>query len=274
MSILPVSKSQVTRSNPKVFLVYAPPKAGKTSLFSTLPNNLMLDLEEGTDYVEALAVKIIGWSAPVGETPESIASRRGDLVPQKDKKFYVDEVGRDIIANGRPYDFITIDTISVLEDLILPLANAKYKSTPMGSSWTGTDVKDLPRGAGYYYLRLAFKEAIDKIKKLADNIILIGHLKDTMIDKAGKEVAAKDIDLTGKIKIITCADADAIGYLHRGNNNELLINFKSSDELNCGSRCPHLRGQEIKIADYDEKTNSLINIDWGLIYPDTFKSIA
>ena len=111
-------------------------------------------------------------------------------------------------------------------------------------------------------------ELIEKIKKLADNVILVGHLKDSVIEKAGKEVDAKDLDLTGKLKQILCADADAIGYIHRGKNSELLVNFKSTDQVLCGSRCDHLRGQIIKVADYDEKENELININWSLVFPD------
>ena len=174
------------------------------------------------------------------------------------------------MANGRPYDFITVDTVTKLEDLVLPLAADKYRATPMGKSFDGDDVRVLPKGSGYLYLRLAFMELIEKIKKLADNVILIGHLKSSVIEKAGKEVDAKDLDLTGKLKQILCADADAIGYLHRGKENELLINFKSSDQILCGSRCEHLHGQIVKIADYDKDKNCLSNVSWDLIYPDKF----
>jgi hypothetical protein len=263
---LPQEKSEIKRHNPRVFIIYAPPKAGKTTLVSTLPNNLILDLEEGTEYVESLSMKIIGWEAPKKESEEVKKNRFAK------QEYYMLEAGKAILEAGRPYDFITVDTATELEEMVKPIALRKYKETPMGSNFDGTDVLSLPRGAGYYYLRLAYKECLEKIKKLANNIILVGHLKDTFVGKEGKEVQAKDLDLTGKIKQITCAGADAIGYLHRGKDNELLINFKSSDEVLCGSRCPQLRGQEIKMADYDEEKNCLINIRWDLIYPDTIKN--
>jgi len=109
------------------------------------------------------------------------------------------------------------------------------------------------------------------LKKLANNIILVGHVKDTFIDKKGKEVAAKDLDLTGKIKFTVCANADAIGFLHRGPDSEILINFKSNDEIMCGARCKHLKGAEIKVAEYDEETEELVNVKWELIYPSLKK---
>lgn len=264
--VLPEKKTVVVRQDPGLVVFYAPPKAGKSTLLSTLPNNLILDLEEGTKYLSALTMTIIGWAPPSNEDEKSKEER------YKEERYYVTEAGSAIMKAGRPYDFITVDTVTELEKMVLPLAADKYKATPMGKSWKGTDVRELPRGAGYLYLRKAYKEALDRIKKLADTVILVGHLKDSIVEKAGKEVQALDLDLTGKIKQITCADADAIGYMHRGPNSELLLNFKSSDEVTCGSRCNHLRGKEITVAEYDAEANELVNIRWDLIFPDKVKS--
>lgn len=266
--VLPTEKSKPTRRDPRVTILYSAPKMGKTTLVSTLPNNMILDLEGGTQYLNALSMHIIGISAPTNESQDSFNARMALEVPQ----YYLMEAGSAIMQAGRPFDFITVDTVTKLEDMVLPLAAAKYRATPMGKGFDGEDVRILPKGSGYLYLRLAFMELIEKLKKLADNVILVGHLKDSVIEKAGKEVDAKDLDLTGKLKQILCADADAIGYLHRGKDGEVLINFKSSDQILCGSRCDHLRGQIIKVADYDESTNELTNINWGAMYPDKFTS--
>ncbi len=263
-SFLPTEKRAPKGQDPRLTIIYGPPKAGKTTLISTLPNNLIMDLEEGTHYLNALAINIIGWDAPTNETEEDKKIRR------EENKFYIIEIGREIIKQGKPYDFITIDTATELEEMIMPIAVQLYKDTPMGSNFQGDDVRDLPRGSGYLYLRIAFKDCLNRLKKLANNIILIAHLKDTFVTKAGKEVQARELALTGKIKEITCAGADAIGYLHWGDNGAMLLNFKSSDELLCGSRCDHLRGKEIQIATFNETTNQLENVDWSLIFPNTF----
>jgi len=260
---LPREKRGVERNDPRLIVIYAPPKMGKTTLMSTLPNNLILDLEEGAGFVESMSMTIIGWEKPK-ELPEVRAARL------EKGHYYMTEVGASIMKAGRPYDFITVDTATKLEEFALPLANARYKATPIGKDYDGNDVRELPRGAGYLYLRLAFEDCIERIRKLANTVILIGHLRDSVIEKAGKEVNAKDLDLTGKIKQTTCATADAVGYLHRGLDNELLINFKGSDEILCGSRCPHLKGVEVKIADYNKEDNCLENVDWSLIFPDKF----
>lgn len=261
---LPKDRKLGEQMDPGVAIFYGPPKVGKTTLIDKLDNNLILDLEKGTKYLNALSVNIIGIKTPSKEKEEDRKKR------EKENEYYLDEVGKAVMTAGRPYDYITLDTATEFEEMLKPVALEMYRNTPMGEGYDG-NILDLPRGAGYYWLREAFKLYIDKLKKLTPRLILIGHLKETVISKGGKEVNAKDLDLTGKIKTIACAGADAIGYVYRGENSELRINFKTADEITCGARCQHLRGQDIKIADYDAKTNELVNVNWALIYPDKFK---
>lgn len=95
----------------------------------------------------------------------------------------------------------------------------------------------------YLWLRLAFAKLQEYIEGLADEVIYIGHVKDKLVEKEGKEVASKALDLTGKVGSIACSKVDAVGYLYR-KNNEVWVTFKSSEEIVCGSRCEHLKGQE------------------------------
>ena len=122
--------------------------------------------------------------------------------------------------------------------------------TPMGKNFEtknpGASVLSLPNGAGYLYLRIAYKKWIDRLNTLADHVILVGHLKDKMLEKKGKEVAVKDLDLTGKIKQITCANADAVGYIYR-EDEETMVSFNSMDDITAGSRCHHLKGKTMPL---------------------------
>lgn len=262
--MLPQSRVLSVKKDPAVFIIYGPPKVGKTTLINSLNNNLIFDLEEGTKYLNSLSINIIGIKPPVNESKESKEERISK------NRYYLVEAGREIVENKLRYDFITIDTATEFEEMLKPIALEMYKATPMGANFDGKDVLELARGAGYYWIREAFKEYIGKIRKLAPRLILIGHLKETVINKAGKEVSAKDLDLTGKLKTIACAGADAVGYIYRGENSELRISFKTSDEVTCGARPDHLKGQDIKIADYNSQTNDLENINWKLIYPELF----
>lgn len=202
---------------------------GKTTLVSLLPDCLLLDLENGSDFVEALKIKA-----------NSLAELK--------------EIGTKIIEAGKPYKRLAVDTITKLESWAEELATTMYKETPIGKNFKGKSVLELSNGGGYFWLRLAFEKLKNYLETLSDEIIYIAHLKDKLIEVAGKEVAAKDLDLTGKIRSITCANADAVGYLYR-KGESIIVTFKSSDEITCGSRCDHLKGQEFEF-------------DWKKIYID------
>ncbi len=236
--VLPDKKVGANRVNAKRLVVYSKPKTGKTTAFAGLENNLLIDLEDGSDYVDAMKVK---------------ASNLTELRA----------IGSAIKEKGYPYKYVTIDTVTALEDMVKPLALNLYKSTPIGKNFDGDDVLKLPNGAGYMYLRQAFFQVLDYIDTFAPNIILSGHIKDKQVDDKGEMVMAANIDLTGKIKSLICANADAIGYMFR-KGNKTTLSFKTSEEITCGARPEHLRNQEVVLVESDDNGN--LNYHWDQIY--------
>lgn len=204
-----------------------------------LDNNLILDTEKGVGYTSAMSYQV---------------SSIEDIIA----------LGKEIIKQAKPYDYISVDTVTSLENLCLPYALKLYRKTSMGASFAGDSVLSLPNGGGYLYLREAFTRAVSFIKTWAPRIILVGHLKETMINTEGKEVNVMDVDLTGKLKSMTCGDADAIGYMYREGNNTMLT-FNSKDTVLCGSRPEHLRGKTILLA---EQQNNEITTHWDEIFID------
>ena len=236
--VLPTSKVKAERQNPKRMVIYSKPKTGKTTAYAGLEDNLILDLENGSDYVEALKVKI---------------SNLQELL----------DAGKAIKAAGNPYKYITIDTVTALEDMIQPLAIKLYRQTPMGKNYDGDNVTTLPNGAGYLYIRQAFFQVLDFIDTLAPHIILSGHIKDKVVDDKGEMVMSANIDLTGKIKSLICANADAIGYMYR-KGNKTILSFKTNEEVTCGARPEHLRNEEIVVTEMNEKGE--LQFHWDKIY--------
>jgi hypothetical protein len=234
---LPTEKVKATQEDPSTLLIYGKPKLGKSTIIANLDNCLILDLEDGTKYIDALAIKI---------------KNLNDLK----------EVAKAIAEAGYPYKYLAIDTVTALEEMVVEYADSLYRNTPMGKNWTKSDVRTLPNGAGYYYLRQAFFNTIKNLQKLAPHLILIGHLKDTLINKDGEETSAYEVDLTGKIKSILSAGVDAIGYIYREDNKNI-INFNPSEKVTCGNRIKHLEGKYITIS---EKTEEGIKTNWELIY--------
>jgi hypothetical protein len=235
--VLPTKKVKAERVNPKRIVIYSKPKTGKTTAYAGLDGNLIIDLENGSDYVEAIKLKA-----------ESLQELK--------------EIGKAIKDAGFPYKFVTIDTVTALEDMVMPLAVSLYRQTAMGKNYDGDNVTTLANGAGYLYIRQAFFQVLDFIDKLAPTIILSGHIKDKVVDDKGEMVMSANIDLTGKIKSLICANADAIGYMYR-KGNQTILSFKTNDEVTCGARPEHLRNEEIVIS---EMIDGVLKTSWDKVF--------
>lgn len=237
---LPTEPIKASTLSPEVLIIFSQYKTGKTTLVADLPSNLIIDLEKGSNFVSALKVKV--------DTFQELKT-----------------LCEQIKQAGKPYRYITLDTVTALEDMCLPLALRLYQQTPMGKTYTG-DILSLPQGAGYLYLRNAFEMMVNEVKGCAERIILLGHTKDKMVDKGGKEVAAKELQLTGRLSSITCAKADAIGYLYR-DGNTCVITFETANELLCGARPNHLKNKSMIISEYNPETDKLKTY-WERIFVD------
>lgn len=243
MIVLPKEKVKAKVENPRFLIIFGKPKAGKTTLASKLDNNLIIDLEGGSEFLEALAVQA-----------RSV----------KDLGEIANAIREEIKSTGKkPYKYITLDNASRLEEICLSYAATLYRQTPMGKNYQGNDVRTLPNGSGYMYLQQAVRKVIDMFRDLCDNFILIGHLKDKMINKEGEELSEMSLDLVGKLANIICGEADAVGYVYR-KKNETLISFEGGDNSVREARAPHLRGKNIVIAESDDNNN--IKVYWDKIY--------
>lgn len=150
--------------------------------------------------------------------------------------------------------------------MIKPTALKLYKASPTYSDRFAdmTDILTLPNGQGYMWTRKAFDMVIDMISGCADNLILCGHVKDVALNE-GLDGSLKDLDLVGKQKRVLSAKSDAIGFVHRDENGNLCINFGNDGEVLTGSRCKHLAGKDIIVAEKNE--DGSFTSRWDRIYP-------
>lgn len=241
--ILPTDKVPAISTNPRFLIIYGRPKAGKTSCLAQLDNNLIIDLEGGSTFIDAMAIQCRTIN-DLGEAAQAIRAKNA-------------EVGHAF------YRHITIDNATRLEEICLSYAANLYKQTPIGKNWQGTDVRTLPNGSGYLYIRQAVRKVIDMFRDLCDEFILVGHVKDVQIDKDGEELSEMSLDLVGKLSSIVCGEADAVGYLYR-KENETHISFKGGDGSIKEARALHLKGQDIIIATGNE--DGSLTTYWDRIY--------
>jgi hypothetical protein len=235
---LPTQRLKAKTKDPRLITIFGQSKVGKSTKLSELPNCLIIDTEQGTDFLDGMIVQINSM-AELRQLPQAIA------------------------AANHTYDFGAIDTldqiVSWVEREIVQEQNMQQKDR--GTSQKIMDISEIPYGAGYAMVRNKVMRLITALKYSFPKLIIIGHRKKTIIGESKVEFSSSSLDLTGKLRNLICADSDAIGYVFRDKQNDLRISFQTSDELEVGSRCEHLRG---KILDFE----------WQHIYPDTLKKTA
>lgn len=251
---LPKEKTVSNNGNPKTFLLYAIPKAGKTTIVSQLEDTLIIELEpNGADYVDALKFDI-----NTGDSTQNLIMLRA--------------LG-DKLKAERPYKRIVIDTLTKIDEWSELAGTYRYMQSPQGKKFNAglngpTDsawqsVHDLPEGYGYRHSRSWIMDLYDDMLTWADEIIFICHVKDKFIaSKTGDAVQSIDINLTGKLSKIIPSRVDAIGYFHR-KGNEGFISFDGDKDKVCGGRCKHLNGT-IKIS--ERKEDGSVETYWDKIY--------
>lgn len=244
MLILPTEKTKPLVNNPKTLILFGRPKAGKSTLMAALENNLIIDLENGYQALSALVVQ-----ARSIQDFADIANALREKIKENNGVF--------------PYKYITIDNATRLEEMCLSYACQLYRQTPMGKNYQGTDIRTLPNGSGYMYLRQAVRKVLDMFKSLCDTFILIAHVKEKMINKDGEELSEMSIDLTGKLGDILCGEADAIGYVYR-KKNETIVSFEGGENTIREARAEHLRGKKIVVATSDE--DNKVTVDMTKIF--------
>lgn len=249
---LPKTKIKADRINPKKLILFSKPKVGKTEALSALDNCLLIDLENGSQFVNAMKINVLD-IAKTKEIPPIVALKE-----------VIDSIKEANAKNGGyVYKYGAIDTVTALEDHALFLANKLYRQTPQGRNWQGDDVTTLPNGAGYQYTRKALWMILEELEQCFDTLIILGHLKDKFVEKDGKEMNERGLDLIGKSAAILCSQVDAIGYVYR-EDNKTIVNFQPSDSLICGSRSEHLKNKKITLIESDE--NNKLTVDWSKIF--------
>ena len=242
---LPTKRNEVVELNPRYLILFGKPKSGKTTIIQGLEDALHIDFEKGSNYVTTMRV-VINNLQDLGELFKSLQEAKKT---NPNKEFI--------------YTYGVLDTATALEDLTLIIALKDYKDTSMGKNFKGTDVRQLANGGGYLYLREAFKKVVAAFEPYFKYLILLGHVKDVMINIKGKEMSEYKLDLTGKLERIVSAKADALGYIYR-KKNQTIINFNGGGESIVEARPSHLRGKEIVIAESNEE--GILTYFWDKIF--------
>lgn len=213
------TKRKIVSLNPSIMLLYGPPKVGKTTMLSKLDDCLIIDTEKGSKMVEAYVADV---------------TNRAELISLvKEAK------------EGHEYTYFAIDTIDKV---------VEWAERAVCQEYEVASIADLSFGKGYALTREKVMNTIKAFADCVDHLILIGHRKVARAILDGKPIVEPEsLDITGKLKSMIMSDCDAIGYVHRDEEDKLMVSFKASEAVEAGSRCTHLKGE-------------VIDFDWAKIY--------
>lgn len=262
---LPKTRTKPEFNEPKLMIVGGLPKCGKSTFCASLPETLIVDLEDGYRNLECMRVNV--------DNLDGLRELATALI--KEKK----ELG------SFPYKRLVIDNASRLEEIALTKAAELYRNTAMGMNWgyltnddgeivirngkkvldPKADVRKLGKGAGYLYLREALEDIVKMFQKLAPTVILVVHIKDKYIEKDGKEITVADIDLAGKTGSIIAGLADGIGLMYR-EENKAVISFKNGNNTIFASRFKHINNKNFVVTESDDDGN--VTVNYSEIFPN------
>jgi hypothetical protein len=163
-----------------------------------------------------------------------------------------------------PYDFIAIDTVTALIDMLKAVALVQYKASEQGKKQQDlTDILQAPFGAGYSTLVDVFDKTITMIQSVTKHVIIAGHIKISASEGGDADTLVKSLDAVGQVKRFVARSSDAIAVLERDENSNLVFNFVT-DTAECGARIQHLANNKIIVAERQEDGSFVSR--WDRIY--------
>jgi len=260
--VLPSAPRKAIRDVPSSLGIVGKHKSGKTTSLCDLPNCLIIEVEDGgADFVDATVLAVPKDMGPVS------------------KFNWLKKVAKKIKEEGRPYDFVAIDTFTDIDMAAEWCGTFTFMNSVLGKEFNRQKdqdgkliVKDgktvmlppdspdylsvvtLPNGAGWNYVRNASLDMFEELKDLGKICtIFVFHLADKYIgEKDTEAVATKEIAVTGKLKDIISRKLDGIGTVWN-EDGELMISFVDKNDKLGGMRGKHLPGFSGKL-------------DWNFIF--------
>jgi len=256
------SSQEAKPTTVRSMIIISRPKVGKTEALLKLPDSILFDLENSAHLYGGTYVNIDDECRKLKSGPINVLLQYAELIKKENENL-----------GHFKYKFGIIDTISALEEYCDAYATYLYTKSQQGQNFKGKSVvTELEYGAGYNWLRTAFDMVLSPFFHLFETLILTSHVKDSSITIRGVVTPSIDINLTGKLKLITTAKVDAIGTMFRDpdKDNTNILSFKTmSTDVVCGARPPHLSNKEFVISEKDPVSGDL-RTNWDGIFPTNF----
>lgn len=188
------------------WLLYGPPKIGKSTFAASAPGNpLFLDCEDGTGFFDAYSMPITSW-------PKAM------------------ETIRLIAAGDHDHKTIVIDTVdrfvAMASDYVLAELNASSK-TPLAH------ISDAGFGKGYARLAQMLDAALHQLAGHGRLILFLSHESIEKKDGATQPMVVKPSTSRSNQVLGFC---DVIGHVELAEDGERRIRFRSAAGIVAGAR--------------------------------------
>jgi hypothetical protein len=264
MSVFAVKKRRV---NPATLLYSAKPKIGKTTKLTELEKNLIINLEKnGADFQKS--IPIIDASKMLTASPQDIKDLLlndirtkvldiADIADPSQRHAALNRILNALIVLGRPYDYVSIDTITQADIDAEWAGTEMYMDSLQGKTWNREVIQGKPSTQwprlkygdkeyqsvleigqnGWRWSRTIMVDLLALSRQASKKCtIYVCHIKDKMLSKGDKgEVFIKDIALTGAVADIYSRNVDAIASVYK-DEDELMITFKGNEDKTGGNR--------------------------------------
>jgi hypothetical protein len=230
-SMLPTEAPMlITQPEKLKYLMIAPPKWGKTTFFSGVPNCCLLAFEAGYASAECPIVVINAWDRPYRERKEGWLEDDSGIVYTSAMEV-MEELERI-----NPYEFIIIDTIDIAvkmaSDYHCSLARVEHPSE-------GGDY-----GRGWDLLQTGpIRKFYNRLTKLGCGVACLTHSKEIVDkDKFGGDRYRRQTSLPEGVQKFIHAQSDCImhGFFARRRKGmkerDRMISFDGTNEVMAGTR--------------------------------------
>jgi hypothetical protein len=230
-SILPTSSQVVTRRPERhKYLLIAPPKWGKTTFFSGVPDVCLLAFEAGYAEVDCPKIVITSWD-------RNFKEKREGWVQDEDGILYTsaEEVIEELEKNC-PYKMVVIDTIDMATKMV-----SEYYCKLAGIDHPG-EGGDFGRGWELYQTK-PIRIFYNRLVRLGIGVACITHSTEKdRPNKFGQQKVKKETSLPGQVQHFVHTQSDVImqgGFarLRRGQRDrDRYISFDGDNETMAGTR--------------------------------------
>ncbi len=213
-ALLPVEKSKPkTLMSQYNWLLYGPPKVGKTSFANQFDTPLILTFGSGEEpkHLECYYLEISNYDTAI-------------------------EVLKSLKEGEHPYKTIVIDTVDGLVSMIQD--RICQEESPDPTKILKLNMVGGGYGVGYTLANNRLIGILEGIKRLGLGIVLISHAEDKEIKKDAISFTKTSASLSDSTRKMLTKWVDAIGYCayHPEDSNKRIITMKGNNFLEAGIR--------------------------------------